>query len=147
MLWGVISIIRVCSCYVPLKNLIICEYAVFLCVLEMYRSYIILELQWVELSCNCWLTNSILFTVGRHIHDLPTYQNTYSRMQSINIKYYEGTFLFSLIVYHVNRVKKTTNNWLSKNTNKMQLVIECIIPKFIEGSTCFERHTAHHQEL
>ena len=29
----------------------------------------------------------------------------------------------------------------------MQLVIEFIIPKFIEGSTCFERHTAHHQEL
>jgi len=25
--------------------------------------------------------------------------------------------------------------------------IEFIIPKFIEGSTCFERHTAHHQEL
>jgi len=29
----------------------------------------------------------------------------------------------------------------------MQLVIEFIIPKFIVGSTCFERHTAHHQEL
>jgi hypothetical protein len=26
-------------------------------------------------------------------------------------------------------------------------VIEFIIPKFIEGSTCFERNTAHHQEL
>jgi len=26
-------------------------------------------------------------------------------------------------------------------------VIEFIIPKFIEGSSCFERHTAHHQEL
>jgi hypothetical protein len=25
--------------------------------------------------------------------------------------------------------------------------IEFIIPKFIEGSTCFEQHTAHHQEL
>jgi hypothetical protein len=25
--------------------------------------------------------------------------------------------------------------------------MEFIIPKFIEGSTCFERHTAHHQEL
>ena len=37
--------------------------------------------------------------------------------------------------------------WLSRNTNKMQLVIEFIIPKFIEGSACFERHTAHHQEL
>ena len=36
--------------------------------------------------------------------------------------------------------------WLSRNT-KMQLVIEFIIPKFIEGLTCFERHVAHHQEL
>jgi hypothetical protein len=26
-------------------------------------------------------------------------------------------------------------------------VIGFIIPKFIEGSTCFERHTALHQEL
>jgi len=25
--------------------------------------------------------------------------------------------------------------------------IEFIIPKFFEGSTYFERHTAHHQEL
>jgi len=25
--------------------------------------------------------------------------------------------------------------------------MEFIIPKFIEGSTCFERHTARHQEL
>ena len=37
--------------------------------------------------------------------------------------------------------------WLSRNTSKMQLVIEFIIPKFTEDSTCFERHTAHHQEL
>jgi len=29
----------------------------------------------------------------------------------------------------------------------VQLVIKFIIPKFIEGLTCFERHTAHHQEL
>jgi len=29
----------------------------------------------------------------------------------------------------------------------MNLVIELIIPTFIEGWTCFERHTAHHQEL
>jgi hypothetical protein len=26
-------------------------------------------------------------------------------------------------------------------------VIEFIIPKFIEGSTCFEQHTTQHQEL
>jgi len=36
---------------------------------------------------------------------------------------------------------------LSRNTNKMQFVTEFIIPEFTEGSTCFERHTAHHQEL
>jgi len=36
---------------------------------------------------------------------------------------------------------------LSRNTKKMQFVIESIIPKFTEGSACFELHTAHHQEL
>ena len=30
---------------------------------------------------------------------------------------------------------------------RCSFVIEFIIPKFIEGSTSFERHTAHHQEL
>jgi hypothetical protein len=30
---------------------------------------------------------------------------------------------------------------------RCRFVIEFIIPKFIEGSTCFERHTAHHLEL
>jgi len=30
---------------------------------------------------------------------------------------------------------------------RCSFVIEFIIPKFIEGSARFERHTAHHQEL
>jgi hypothetical protein len=30
---------------------------------------------------------------------------------------------------------------------RRSFVIEFIIPKFIEGSTCFEQHAAHHQEL
>jgi hypothetical protein len=30
---------------------------------------------------------------------------------------------------------------------RCSFVMEFIIPKSIEGSTCFERHTAHHQEL
>jgi len=30
---------------------------------------------------------------------------------------------------------------------RCRFVIEFIIPKFIESSTCFKRHTAHHQEL
>jgi hypothetical protein len=32
-------------------------------------------------------------------------------------------------------------------TTKCSFVIEFIISKFIEGSTCFERHTAYHQEI
>jgi hypothetical protein len=34
-----------------------------------------------------------------------------------------------------------------KYPTRFNLVIEFIIPKFIENLTCFERHTAHHQEL
>jgi len=34
-----------------------------------------------------------------------------------------------------------------KQPTRCNFVTEFIIPKFIEGSTCFERHTAHHQEL
>ena len=30
---------------------------------------------------------------------------------------------------------------------RCSFVIEFIIPEFIEGSTCFERHATHHQEL
>jgi len=30
---------------------------------------------------------------------------------------------------------------------RYSFVVEFIIPKFFEGSTCFERHTAHHHEL
>jgi hypothetical protein len=30
---------------------------------------------------------------------------------------------------------------------RCSFVIEFIIPKFFEGSTCFERHAAQHQDL
>jgi hypothetical protein len=32
-------------------------------------------------------------------------------------------------------------------STRCNFVIEFTIPKIIEGSTCFERHTAHHQQL
>jgi hypothetical protein len=38
--------------------------------------------------------------------------------------------------------------WISRNNQQdANLVIEFIIPKFFEGSTRFEGHAAHHQEL
>jgi len=36
---------------------------------------------------------------------------------------------------------------LTEITNKMRPVAEFINPTFLNCSTCFERHTAHHQEL
>jgi hypothetical protein len=36
---------------------------------------------------------------------------------------------------------------LSRNTNNMQLCNRIYYSKVFKGSKCFERHTAHHQEL
>jgi len=41
----------------------------------------------------------------------------------------------------------TTAIYTVEISTRCSFVIEFIIPKFIEGSTCFERHTAYHQEL
>jgi len=41
---------------------------------------------------------------------------------------------------------RIVDDWVGTPT-RCSFVIEFIIPEFIEGSTCFERHTAHHQEL
>jgi hypothetical protein len=55
--------------------------------------------------------------------------------------------MFQTTASHLIFMGPCTVIWLSKNTNNMQLVTEFIIPKFIEGSSCFEQHTTHHQEL
>jgi hypothetical protein len=44
-------------------------------------------------------------------------------------------------------LKTDSSSNQSKYPTRCKLVIEFIISTFIEGSTCFERHTAHHQEL
>ena len=38
-------------------------------------------------------------------------------------------------------------DYVVETTTRCGFVIEFIIPQFFEGSTCFERHNAHHQEL
>jgi len=47
-------------------------------------------------------------------------------------------FLWLLLKTHTKSVEIPT---------RCSFAMEFIIPKFIEGSTCFERRTAHHQEL
>jgi hypothetical protein len=42
-------------------------------------------------------------------------------------------------------MKPGTNQW--KQPTRCNVVTEFIISKFIEGSKCFQRHTAHYQEL
>jgi len=52
-------------------------------------------------------------------------------------------------IYHVNLIFMDpciVDNSVEIPT-RCSFLIEFIIPKFIEGSTCFERHTAHYQEL
>jgi hypothetical protein len=71
---------------------------------------------------------------------------------SMNIKRVCANVVFSGVERRpYSRVEATIPNTqalrLSRNTNKMRLVIKFTIPKFIEDSTCFERHTAHYQEL
>jgi len=61
--------------------------------------------------------------------------------------FYVTVHVFRNILFHLIIMDSCIAVRLSWNTNKMQLAIEFIIPKFIEGSTCFERHTAHHQDL
>jgi len=49
---------------------------------------------------------------------------------------------------HAPELVKYNKRIVSRNTNKMQLcnrIYYSIV--FFKGSTCFERHTAHHQEL
>ena len=49
--------------------------------------------------------------------------------------------------YDFHRIPTIYFRYSVEITTRCSLVIEFIIPKFIGGSTCFERHTAHHQEL
>jgi len=53
-------------------------------------------------------------------------------------KYVSLLYVFTNYMHMVNSVEIPT---------RCSFVIEFIIPTFIEGSACFERHTAHHQEL
>jgi hypothetical protein len=48
---------------------------------------------------------------------------------------------------HVVRREEKYKSYSGKIPTRCSFVIESIIPKFFKGSTCFERHTAHHQEL
>ena len=51
---------------------------------------------------------------------------------------YKSTCITDLTIHTVQSVEIPT---------RCSFVIEFIIPKFFKGSTCFERHTTHHQEL
>jgi len=64
--------------------------------------------------------------------------------------------LYALLVIFVNENKPRLPNLINLTniyTESVEIPTRCsfvigfIIPKFFEGSTCFERHTAHHQEL
>jgi len=59
--------------------------------------------------------------------------------------YKPAAFIFWIDVPLNNR--ETLTFHLVEIPTRCSFVIEFIIPKFFEGSACFEWHTAHHQEL
>ena len=71
------------------------------------------------------------------------------------IRHFEGTFPLVLqgrLIYCTLTIKPVLMDpcivdYSVEIPTRCSFVIEFIIPKFVEGSTCYERHTAHHQEL
>jgi hypothetical protein len=59
------------------------------------------------------------------------------------LSFYEQEWLISLLIF----MDPCIVDYSVEIPTRCSFVIEFIIPTFIEGSTCFERHTAHHQEL
>jgi len=59
------------------------------------------------------------------------------------------TILYTLKCNHVRLIfmDPCILDYSPEIPTRCSFVTEFIIPKFTEGSTCFERHTAHHQEL
>jgi hypothetical protein len=52
-----------------------------------------------------------------------------------------------IIIYYLIFMDPCIVDYSVEIPTRCSFVIEFIILKFIEGSTCFERHNAHHQEL
>jgi len=59
-------------------------------------------------------------------------------------------FFFSTdgaLVQCIKYIRAATILYSVEIPTRCSFVIEFIIPKFFKGLTCFEQHTAHHQEL
>jgi hypothetical protein len=90
--------------------------------------------------------------VVRNIKGRIVAQHSFSPLCLHNLLQQRLTFTFSKTVSIVN-AKWCTFNTETLRYNSVEIpkrcsfVIEFIIPKFVEGWTCFERYIAHHQEL
>jgi hypothetical protein len=52
-------------------------------------------------------------------------------------------YVFTSVFYAMSQPQENYSS--AEIPTRCSFVIEFIIPKFFEGSACFERHTAHHQ--
>jgi hypothetical protein len=66
---------------------------------------------------------------------------------ALDIKYLSKNEVVSLLIQH--DVHRSAHHYinLKKLPTRCDRVLEFIIPVFLNCSTCFERHTAHYQEL
>jgi len=77
-------------------------------------------------------------------------------LQSTTLRFNEVKLLIVVKVCTNHYAKKQNNlilmdpcivDYSAEIPTRCRFVIEFITPKFFKDSTCFERHTAHHQEL
>ena len=102
------------------------------------------------LMCEVLYPNSAA-TVGRHFKP--------PKQQYLHFTFLEFSLqILNILFSNLKLKKKQFLAWLylllkRKQTYSVEIprrcsfVIEFIIPKFFKGSTCFEQHTAHRQEL
>jgi hypothetical protein len=113
--------------------------------LYLFEGLIIPCLCWfcyIDLTQMNFLTadmNYISHTIWRYIQNPPTYQISYAYTNSVSTKYYDSRISFSLILHHMNHMKKQGRvlqlnlvNWNLCNWETW--VIDC--PSFVPWFFC-----------
>jgi hypothetical protein len=77
----------------------------------------------------------------------PFYSNDLHSFTYLNAPWYADSFSVVHEILHIFMESVSSLSYSLEIPTRCSFVIEFIIPEFIEGCTCFERHTAHHQEL
>ena len=94
----------------------------------------------INMFCNDSLGSNISYKICTCLHNLCTYQISYTQVWSINIKWYFWTFVFSFIMHHVSRMEKKISNCRGNWHGKTKTVaLSCYVTlRYILGVDCLD---------